>query len=162
MHRLISVLLTVLSLATLCVAAHGQSLPRSGTISWHTGWSAKGGAVTVAENQMQGHGTTSGTTFNDKGSGPLHLGPANCFYTFFIANGKGKGKGFCAFGDVDGDRIFTDWEGTDGAEGARGINTITGGTGKYAGITGSGPYRCAPPGANGELQCTQSLNYRLR
>ena len=42
-----------------------------------------------------------------------------------------------------------------------GINEITGGTGKYAGIHGNGPWMCKGAGANGEYQCVQRLDYRL-
>jgi hypothetical protein len=59
------------------------------------------------------------------------------------------------------DRIFTDRHGTASPEGEQGINEIAGGTGKYAGITGSGPWKCKAMGQNGELQCAQRLDYRL-
>ena len=48
-------------------------------------------------------------------SGPLHGGPAMCFYTFFARDGGDVSNGYCAFGDVDGDRIFTDWDGKNDA-----------------------------------------------
>ena len=38
---------------------------------------------------------------------------------------------------------------------------ITGGTGKYAGITGSGPWKCTDVGKAGENFCNQSLTYQL-
>jgi hypothetical protein len=161
MSKLISTSLAALSLAAICTAATAQNLPKSGTINIHTGWRASGDTVTVAEDHVQGHGTVSGTAFNENGSGPLHLGPANCFYSFFFVDGGSKAKGYCAFGDRDGDRLFTDWEGIDGADGAKGINTIIGGTGKYAGIKGSGRYDCEPASANGEMACKQNFNYRL-
>ena len=161
MPKVIRVTLGAIVIATICAAANAENLPKSGTIKIHTGWAASGDTVTLAENHMQGHGTVSGSAFNENGSGPLHLGPANCVYTFFLLDGSIKGKGYCAFGDRDGDRLFTDYEGTDGAGGPKGINTIIGGTGKYAGIKGSGQYNCEPGGANGELACKQNFNYRL-
>jgi hypothetical protein len=106
-----------LSVAAFWAGASAQQLPKSGSINFHTGWKTAGEALTVADKHMQGHGSVVGVSFNDKGSGPLHLGPAECFYTFFVIDGRGKNKGFCAFGDVDGDRIFTDWHGTVGADG---------------------------------------------
>lgn len=66
-----------------------------------------------------------------------------------------------ANGDADGDRIFTDFTGNIGSDGANGTNVISGGTGKYAGASGSGPWKCKFPGANVELQCAQRLHYRL-
>lgn len=155
-------LLAGLSIAVFSAAASAGDLPKSGTINWHTGWKLTGEAMTVADGHMEGHGSAIGTSFNDNGSGPLHLGPAECVYTFFVIDGKGSNKGYCAFGDSDGDRIFTDWTGKAGVpDGDEGINVIVGGTGKYAGITGSGPWKCNPAGANGGLQCRQSLDYKL-
>ena len=139
-----------------------QQLPKSGTISFHTGWKDVGEAREVADKRMQGHGSVVGVTFNDKGAGPLHLGPASCFYTFFGIEGNSKQKGFCTFSDADGDRIFTDFTGTGAPDGqGNGINEIAGGTGKYAGIQGRGPWKCGYAGSNGELHCAQKLEYRL-
>lgn len=110
---------------------------------------------------MQGHGSSIGITFNDKRSGPLHGGPAICFYVFFESDNGTKNKGYCAFGDADGDRIYTDWYGTQGADGGQGVNEIVGGTGKYAGIQGNGPWKCKNAEANGQLHCIQRFDYRL-
>ena len=150
---------TVALVLVLSVTAEAQ---KSGSISFHTGWKDGGEALTVADKHVQGHGSAIGVTFNDKGEGPLHLGPATCFYTFFSIDGRGKNKGYCAFGDADGDRIFTDWYGTASPDGnLEGTNEIAAGTGKYAGIQGSGPWKCKAAGRNGELQCAQRLDYRL-
>ncbi len=162
MNKALGFFLAGLSVVAFCAAAGAQELPKSGSISWHTGWKNVGEALTVAEGHMQGHGTTIGTSFNDKGSGPLHLGAAECFYVFFTIDGVGSNKGYCAFGDADGDRIFTDWTGKAGVPGGNeGTNVIAGGTGKYAGITGSGPWKCNPAGANGGFRCAQRLDYKL-
>jgi len=140
----------------------GQQLAKSGTISVHTGWKDTGVAIETADKRMQGQGMVTGISFNDKGSGPLHQGPANCSYTFMAVEGNGKNKGFCAFGDVDGDRIFTDFSGTAAPDGqGSGTNEIVGGTGKYTGIQGSGPWKCKYVGRNGESHCSQQFNYRL-
>lgn len=161
MRKALAVFVTAVSFATLCTFASAQQLPKSGSINFHTGWKLAGEAITAADKHMLGHGSAVGTTFNDKGSGPLHLGPANCFYTFLSINDVGRNKGSCAFGDADGDRIFTNFTGNLSAEGDSGTNEIAGGTGKYAGIQGSGPWKCKVAGNNGELQCAQRLDYRL-
>ena len=138
--------------------AFAQGLPKSGSISWHTGWRSVGEALEVAKGRVEGHGSVIGTSFNDKGSGPLHRGPAECVYTFLTLDGVGPSKGYCAFGDADGDRIFTDWTG----EGSSGTNVIVGGTGKYSGITGSGPWTgSAPTGTHGGWVTMQRLDYKL-
>lgn len=161
MRKALVVLVTGLSFATLCTAAGAQQLPKSGSINFHTGWKNSADVMSPDDKHVLGRGNVTGVTFNDKGSGPLHLGPANCFESFFIVEGRGRDKGYCAFGDSDGDRIFTDFTGTFGPDGANGNNEIIGGTGKYTGIQGSGPWKCKGAGNNGELQCAQRLDYRL-
>jgi len=141
--------------------AQAQQLPKSGTIAVHTGWKSTPEAVEVADKRYQGHGSVIGTTFNDKGSGPLHGGPATCFFVFFANDNGTKNKGYCTFGDEDGDRLFTDWQGAINEQGGQGVNEIVGGTGKYAGITGSGPWKCKNASASGNLACTQQFSYRL-
>ncbi len=162
MRKALVVLVSGLSFAALCNGASAQQLPKSGSINFHTGWKDTGTAIEVAAKRMQGQGMVTGATFNDKGAGPLHLGPANCSYTFIAIEGNGKTKGFCTFSDADGDRIFTDFTGTTAPDGqGNGINEIIGGTGKYQGIQGKGPWKCKYMGGNGELQCAQSFDYRL-
>ncbi len=142
--------------------ASAESLPRTGSIAFHTGWKLTGTFLNASDKHVIGIATVSGVTFNDKGSGPLHAGPANCFEADFIVGGEGRNKGFCVFGDMDGDRVFTEFTGTFNPQsGALGTNEITGGTGKYSGITGSGPWRCKASGTNSEFHCYQRLDYRL-
>lgn len=161
MSRTLAVLIAGLSFAALSAGAIAQQLPKSGSINFHTGWKDTSDANEVADKRYQGQGRSVGTTFNDKGSGPLHLGPANCSSTFVVSEGSGPIKGYCAFGDADGDRVFTDFTGAISPNGAEGTNVISGGTGKYAGATGSGPWKCKASGKNGELQCAQRLDYKL-
>ena len=149
--------------AALSAGALAQQLPKTGVISIHTGWKVTGEALETADKVMQGHGTAIGTAFNDRGSGPLHGGPATCLYTFHFANGTPKNKGFCTFGDADGDRFFTEWNGGPAADGSgtEGVNTILGGTGKYAGIQGNGTWKSRDVGPNGNHLTTQRFEYRL-
>ena len=162
MFKALIVFVCAICFAAFCAAISAQQLPKSGSISIHTGWKDVGEAIEVAEKRMQGHGSVMGINFNDKGSGPLHLGPATCFYAFFAVDGNGKTKGYCAFSDADGDKIFTDFTGSTTPDGqGNGINEIAGGTGKYSGIQGNGPWKCKYASANGHLGCTQRFDYRL-
>ena len=140
-----------------------QALPKSGSINVHSGYWAIGEMVAYANKQhTQGHGNNRGSTFNDNGSGPLHLGPTDCFYTLDITSERTKVKGYCTFGDPDGDLIFTDFRGASNAEGyLEGMHDVDAGTGKYSGIQGSMTFKCRFSGNNGELQCTQRLDYKL-
>lgn len=150
--------LTLLSVAlALALPARAQDLPKSGSISIHTGWKASPQVFEAPDKRSVGHGSVVGINFNDKGSGPLHNGPAICVFTFLGSEGSSLNKGYCAFGDADGDRIFTDWDGS--AE--EGTNHIAGGTGKYKGITGSGPWKCWGTADPAALRCTQRFDYKL-
>lgn len=82
-------------------------------------------------------------------------------YTRFAAGGGVKNKGFCTFRDPDGDRLFTDWHGANAGRGTAAVNTIVGGTCKYAGIQGSGTWISTDVGPNGQLLTTQRFDYRL-
>ncbi len=149
------------AVATASGTVRAEQLPKSGSIEFHTGWKITTDTVSAAENYVLGRGNATGATFNHKGAGPLHLGPANCFDSFLIEDGIGKTHGFCAFGDPDGDRLFTQFTGSFGRDGASGTNEIIGGTGKYNGASGSGPWKCKVMGSNGEFQCAQRLDYKL-
>jgi hypothetical protein len=150
-----------IALGIACLAVWGtslaaDSLPKSGAISIHTGWKSTSEIFQQPEKNSIGHGSLVGINFNDKGSGPLHGGPALCVLTFLGKEGGASGVGYCAFGDVDGDRIFVSFDGglTDGT------NRIVGGTGKYTGIKGGGPWKCAYNDTPG-VSCTQRFDYQL-
>ena len=52
MGKALVVLATGLSFAALCTAAGAQQLPKSGSISWHTGWKFVGEVMTVADKHL--------------------------------------------------------------------------------------------------------------
>jgi hypothetical protein len=149
-------------LALLCTTATGQQLPKSGTIIVHTGFKTSGEVVEVAQKHPQGHGSSVGVSYNEQAGGPLDGGPVACFWTFFVIDSGAKSKGYCAFGDPDGDRIFVDWSGAASQDGSdEGVAELAGGTGKYAGIQGNGEWKCKVVGPNGQENCTQRFNYRF-
>jgi hypothetical protein len=55
-------------------------------------------------------------------------------------------------------RVAAQWD----RKGNDGINRIAGGTGKYRGITGSGPWKCWDPTPGGAFHCTQRFDYQLK
>lgn len=55
-----------LSLVAFYGGAVAQGLPKSGSISWHTGWRMVGEALEVAKGRVEGHGSVIGTSFNEK------------------------------------------------------------------------------------------------
>ena len=161
MTRTFVALMSGICFAAYCSAAGAQELPKNGTFTVHSGWKAVGETTQVAEGRSYGYGTFWGVAFNDKGSGPLHAGPAVCSYTLEIMKGL-VGQGQCSWGDVDGDKIFSDWTGAMPPNSQfEGMFKLTGGTGKYTGIQGKASDQCKPLNANGQWACTEQFEYRL-
>ncbi len=159
---IVAVFASAVSVALLSPASGAQQLPRSGSFAIHSGWKAIGETTQAAEGRTYGFGSFWGVAFNDKGSGPLHSGPVVCPYTLEINAGTLTAQGHCSWSDLDGDKIFTDWTGSLPPNGQfDGLNKITGGTGKYAGIQGKAPFQCRPLNASSQWACTQQFEYRL-
>jgi hypothetical protein len=162
MQKGIVILVSGLSAVLFGGAAYAQQLPRSGTISVNSGWKTTGEVVQVGEGRLFGWGGFYGVTFNQRGSGPLHMGVAICSYTLDLTGGAGPGRGTCAWTDAEGDKIYTDYSGMLGTDGVfNGLNQVTSGTGKFTGITGKAPFQCKALSDKGHFGCTQQFEYKL-
>ena len=89
----------------------------------------------------------TGTTQNLKGESMLDKMAARCFALNVDTGSKKYIDGACVLTDSDGDQIFSTFDTRDvdksmGDKGACGTHIITGGTGKYDGITGKEPFSC--------------------
>ena len=101
-------------------------------------------------------------SFNDAGSGPLHLATLVCPLAGETINGAGLAGGVCAWTDTDGDNIFITYNDAKLSGGTlEGINQITGGTGKFKGITGTAPFQCKFLNDKGQAVCYQQFEYKL-
>ena len=89
-----------------------------------------------------------GTTENMKGEKMFDNMSARCQALSVASGDKQYIDGACALTDVDGDVIFStfDTRDVDKSQPNRdcGTHIITGGTGKYEGITGEEPFACIP------------------
>jgi hypothetical protein len=87
-----------------------------------------------------------GTTENMKGEKMLDKMSARCMALNVASGDKKYIDGACALSDTDGDMIFSTFDTRDldasQPEMNCGTHIITGGTGKYKGITGSEPFAC--------------------
>lgn len=87
-----------------------------------------------------------GTTENMKGEAMLDKMSAHCTAVSVASGDKNYIDGACVLADKDGDKIFSTFDTRDldksQPEMDCGTHIITGGTGKYAGITGSEPFTC--------------------
>ena len=153
-------LTTAIAFASSAIAA---DLPQSGSVKIHSAFKVNSQAAEMGDKHFMGSFNAWAITYNDAGSGPLHMGTALCAGSFNDTNGSYDDGGWCAWGDANGDKFFTVFtgKGTDNV-GEQGTHTITGGTGKFAGIQGKGSFQCKDVNPSQSLTaCTQQFDYSL-
>ena len=82
--------------------AISADLPQSGTIKLHSSFNGNSQVVEVGEKHFMVSGNGWGVTYNDAGSGPLHMGALFCTYAVDDVNGSFNDGGGCAFGESGG------------------------------------------------------------
>ena len=136
-----------------------DALPKSGELQLQ---SINRGTSMNKYNDDYTHGTVTGVTFNANGVGLLHMSKTNCSFSVFTHKDINKISGFCAHEDKEGDKLFIQYAGnSNGAGEWAGTDDIIGGTGKFEGAKGSGPYACSGTHKEGEFPCTSKLHYQL-
>lgn len=146
-------------LISVCPDSWAENLPKAGSFSIQS--ISKAGAP-IKFNDDYSHNTLTGLTFNERGTGVLHLGKAACSVSSFTRKDINKSIGFCTFEDKDGDNIFVQYAGTNNKNHEfTGANDIIGGTGKFQGIRGGGPVVCSNTDAKKEFPCREKFDYQL-
>ncbi len=159
MKRIVVITVVFFGLFALHSSVSAENLPKLGTISLQT--IIKASAPTIYNDDYSHNGVT-GVTFNEEGSGPLHLGKVACSVSTFSRSPINKSIGFCTYDDKDGDNIFVQYTGTSDAKGEfKNVSDIIGGTGKFEGISGAGSGRCTNTDKKGEFPCSGKFDYRL-
>lgn len=144
---------------SFCVNVFAEALPKAGNIQLQ---SINRGTSMHKYNDEYTHGTVTGVSFNAIGKGPLHMSQTNCSFSVFTHKKINRITGFCAHEDKEGDKLFIQYSGKSDSEGEwEGTDEILGGTGKFEGAQGSGPYSCTNTHKEGEFPCTTKLEYRL-
>jgi hypothetical protein len=148
----------------VAAAASADEIPKSGKVSFNSGWKLTGTLVKLTDTRSYWSGLDWGVWFNVRGTGFMHRASVICPDVGDIENGVINAKGFCTLTDSDGDKIFGDWSGKQPSPTAEfaGLGQLIGGTGKFTGIQGKWEFYCrfANP-AEGQVYCRQELEYRL-
>jgi hypothetical protein len=125
----------------------GQAIEKKGTTPYVTHFIFR----PLMNIDIPGLGTATtldavGTTQNMKGEKMLDKMSAHCTALSVASGSKKYIDGACVLADNDGDKIFSTFDTRDVDKSqpklSCGTHIITGGTGKYAGITGSEPFAC--------------------
>ncbi|MFD2111883.1 hypothetical protein [Thiorhodococcus fuscus] len=104
-------------------------------------WEANGQLFQVAVDKLQFIGTFEGIMYIEQGDGLLDTALFTCPATqiIHIISNTLEGHGYCTIESSTGDYVYAEFN-CDGEPGAcKGTLTLTGGTGKLAGITGNSP-----------------------
>lgn len=138
MSHLSTAALTLLVSGAVCAADH---LPKKGTLSGIFGWHYSSGQdIMVGNDHIIWGGVVSGPFVGDGGQGLLHGAAAVCTFSGeFRKDTVTHNSGDCVATDADGDKITFHWECTKCP--ASGDLILTSGSGKYAGIKGSGTFQ---------------------
>jgi hypothetical protein len=125
----------------------GEEIPRKGTTPYATHFIFR----PLMNIDIPGLGTATtleavGTTQNLKGEKMLDKMSAQCAALSVASGDKKYIDGACVLADNDGDKIFSTFDTRDVDKSQPDMNCgthiITGGTGKYKGITGKEPFAC--------------------
>jgi hypothetical protein len=147
--------LSVVEAALLCAvlvvlvpaAAGAQTTEKKGTTPYVTHFIFR----PIMSIDIPGLGTATnleavGTTQNMKGEKMLDKMSAHCAALSVASGDKKYIDGACVLADSDGDKIFSTFDTRDVDKSQPdmkcGTHIITGGTGKYKGITGTEPFAC--------------------
>lgn len=111
-----------------------------GTIRATSPWEGDGYAFPIGNDRVYMVAVFTGTIFVEDAKGALHTGSIVCPATVEgdLKTMTKKGQGHCIITNDEGDRVFADYTCQGDMEGCRGPFTLTGGTGRFQGITGEG------------------------
>jgi len=118
----------------------GIGFAEPATIKAMAPWEGEGFAFPIGDNRVYMVAVFNGIMFVEDGQGALHAGSLVCPATVEadLKTLTKTGKGHCIISNTEGERVYAEFSCAGDLEGCQGPFTITGGTGKFAGITGEG------------------------
>jgi hypothetical protein len=134
--------LSLVSAIVLALSGHQSFAEESATIKAFSAWQGRGQAFQTGLEEATFVGSFSGVVYVETQEGPLDAGFMTCpaLVTINLNDGTQFGEGRCTIVAKDGDRVFGEIE-CEGIHlvGCNGNFALTGGTGRFTGITGGGP-----------------------
>ena len=119
-----------------------STTPTEAVIDAFVPWEGHGFTYPTGPDQGTFVGTINGIVYIQTEKGPTNGGLMICpaMMDFSTTTGKQTGSGKCTIAGEEGHRVFAEWS-CEGVRfiGCKGTFTITGGTGRFEGASGSGP-----------------------
>jgi len=134
-------LITGITALTLLGASSSMALAESGTVKILAPWNSEGKVFPIGPEKLLFQGTAEGIMYIDGGKGSLDATEILCpgSHTIDVSSNKSEASGNCIIkGDTEEDVIFAEFSCEGGLGACEGEFKITGGTGSFEGITGSG------------------------
>jgi len=133
-RRFIIALIGVAAAALVNTAAAEEK-----TISVTIPWSAEGRIYQIGVDQLQFLGHLDGIAYAENAAGNLDEGLVSCPVVQYISTNSAKtsGRGHCTIIVSGEDSVFADFTCSGQVGGCKGEFRLTGGTGRFKGITGS-------------------------
>jgi hypothetical protein len=118
----------------------GTALAEQREVKAMAPWEGDGFAFPIGDDRVYMVAVYTGIMFVEDGQGALHAGSLVCPATVEadLKTMTKSGTGHCIITNTEGERVFAKFSCTGDLEGCQGPFTITGGTGKFTGITGEG------------------------
>lgn len=133
----IAALLLLAAAMPKCASASEEA-----TITAFSAWQGEGRLLETGPDQATFVGALAGTFYVETDKGPIESGQLACpaIVKIDMADRSQVGTGHCTIRSRDGDRIYGDIDCTGFfLIGCEGKFILTGGTGKFEGVTGDGP-----------------------
>lgn len=128
------------ALLTAPLGATAADLPRSGSDTYTTAFVSNVLSVLKGVDRSSALYESHGISRNESGGEFFANLSTVCHGVSETVGGITTGRGTCIDADKDGDQVISTYEG----KGGSGIHTFVGGTGKYAGITGTASFTSQP------------------
>ncbi len=144
MKRLMHIALTIASLCGMALVALPAHAQEEGTLKAFASWQGRGQIFETGPDRATFVGSFSGMIFVETEKGPLDAGFMVCpaFLDVNVKDGTQEGKGRCTISAKDGSRAYAELS-CKGVHlvGCDGDFKFTGGTERFAGLTGGGPIK---------------------
>lgn len=132
-----------ISLMCMGLLVSGLQMPgfaEQATVKATAPWKGEGFAFPIGENRVYMVAVFTGLMFVEDSQGALHAGSLVCPATVEadLETMTKTGKGHCIISNTEGERVYAEFSCSGDLEGCKGPFLITGGTGKFTGITGEG------------------------
>jgi hypothetical protein len=166
MKKAFMMLILTLFLLATAGTVFGEEMAKEGSNTGKNYLAGTSKVLAMGQERLQLNYDGSGVAIDDSGKGFLHHAATYVMGTIHAVRGEIEETGFMVFTPTDGDKIYATYKGS-GTLGktTTGTWTYVGGTGKYAGIEGSGEFtRHALQNATEGVWTSMSLwkgNYKL-